>query len=134
MTVQSLRYELGDTDVGFPIMADAEYQYFLDKHEQSVRRAATDAAKSIMFKLSMRSEETVDIFSIKGSKAAQSYIQALQLYLKNPDLNPIISNAMPYAGGISLEDMQANDQNLDNNIVNTPITPSYSVVSDFFGV
>jgi hypothetical protein len=47
-------------------------------------------------------------------------MQALQMYISNPDLNPIYTNAMPYAGGISKSDMAANDANLDNNTVTTP--------------
>jgi len=109
MTVQSLRYELGDTDVNFPIMSDAEYTYFLTKNDNSVRRASLDAAKSIMLKLSMRTDETVDLFSIKGAAAAKNYIAALQAYVKNPELNQSLQVLQGYAGGISKADMIAND-------------------------
>ena len=30
-TIQDIRYELGDTDVAFPLMSDAEITYFLLK-------------------------------------------------------------------------------------------------------
>lgn len=119
-TIQDIRYELGDTDVNFPIMSDAEYTYFLTKNDNSVRRASLDAAKSIMLKLSMRSDETVDLFSIKGASAAKNYITALQAYVKNPELNQSLQVLQGYAGGISKADMQANDANLDNNIIVTP--------------
>ena len=122
-TIQDLRYELGDTSVEFPIMSDQEYTYFLDKNSGSLQRAALDAAKSIMLKLSMRTDSVVDIFSIKGSQAAKNYMQALQMYIKNPDLNKIFDNLMPYAGGISKTDMLNNEANLDNNAV---IPPSQS--------
>jgi hypothetical protein len=122
-TIQDLRYELGDTSVEFPIMSDAEYTYFLDKNSGSLQRASLDAAKSIMLKLSMRSDSVVDIFSIKGTQAAKNYMQALQMYIKNPDLNKIFDNLMPYAGGISKTDMLNNEANLDNNAV---IPPSQS--------
>lgn len=120
MTVQSLRYELGDTDVNFPIMSDAEYTYFLTKNDNSVRRASLDAAKSIMLKLSMRTDETVDLFSIKGAAAAKNYIAALQAYVKNPELNQSLQVLQGYAGGISKADMIANDANSDNNIIISP--------------
>jgi hypothetical protein len=116
MTIKALRIELGDTDVNFPIMSDEEYRYFLDKNEWS----SLDAAKSMLMKLSLRPDESVDIFSIKGSSSAKQFMQALQMYISNPDLNPIYTNAMPYAGGISKADMAANDANADNNIVTTP--------------
>lgn len=133
MTISDMRMELADTDTAFPMLSDSEYQYFLDKHSGSVRRASMDAARAIMFKLSMRSDDTVDIFSVKGSKAAENYRLALVAYIKNPDLNPVFTNAMPYAGGISKEDMIANDANPDNNIINSP-TAEVELPSSSFGI
>lgn len=132
-TIQDLRYELGDISTEFPIMSDAEYQYFLTKNSNSLQRSAMDAAKSIMLKLSMRSDESVDIFSVKGTGTAKQYMQALQLYIKNPDLNQNLQNLQGYAGGISLSDMQANDATSDNNIVVQPST-SPSLPTSFFGI
>lgn len=132
-TIQDLRYELGDISTEFPIMSDAEYQYFLTKNSNSLQRSAMDAAKSIMLKLSMRSDESVDIFSIKGTGTAKQYMQALQLYIKNPDLNQNLQNLQGYAGGISVSDMQANDATSDNNIVVQPST-SPSLPTSFFGI
>lgn len=134
MTVANLRIELGDTDTALPVMSDSEYQYFLDKNSGSMRRAAMDAAKSIIFKLSMRTDETVDIFSIKGSSASKSYMQALKMYISNPDMNPVYNNAMPYAGGISLADMDANNANSDNNVIVTPSESQSALPTNFFEV
>lgn len=132
-TIQDLRYELGDTDVTLPIMSDTEYQYFLDKNNSNLRTSSLDAAKSIMLKLSMRSDESVDIFSVKGTGTAKQYMQALQAYIKNPDLNQSLQNLQGYAGGISLTDMQANDATTDNNIIVQPST-SPSFPTSFFGI
>lgn len=134
MTIHALRIELGDTSPEFPIMNDDEYNYFLSKHDWNIRRASMDAAKSIMLKLSMRTDETVDIFSIKGSSAAKNYMQALQMYIKNPDLNNLYDTVQGYAGGISKADMQANDANLDNNIVNQPTDLQFIVRPSTFGI
>lgn len=134
MTIQALRYELGDTSPELPIMSDDEYSYFLSKNDYVVRRAAMDAAKSIMLKLSMRDDSVVDVFSIKGSAAARNYMQALQLYIKNPDLNSLYEKVQGYAGGISKEDMQANDSNLDNNIVKQPTSETFTYRPSSFGI
>ncbi len=134
MTVKAIRIELGDTSPEFPIMSDDEYRYFLDKNDWSIRRAALDAAKSMMLKLSMRTDETVDIFSIKGSGAAKQFMQALQMYISNPDLNPIYQNAMPYAGGISKSDMEANDSNPDNNIIVQPTQSPNAYPTGYFTI
>jgi hypothetical protein len=136
-TLQQIRYELGDVDVALPIMSDSEYEYFLEKNNNSVRRAALDAAKTILFKLSMKGDHSVDILSVKGSKAAEAYRMALQLYIKNPDLNTLLQNASGYAGGISVSDMQSNINDLDNNIVQSPINPSTVTTTfptDYFSV
>ncbi len=118
-SIQKVRYELGDTDISFPLLTDIEYEYFLEKNNDSIVRTAIDAAKTILMKLSMRGESTVDIFSIKGNKAAEQYRLALQLYIKDPSLNPLINNVRGYVGGVSISDMEANDGNLDNNLVPT---------------
>jgi hypothetical protein len=133
-TIQDLRYELGDTSVEFPIMSDAEYTYFLTKNSNALQRSAMDAAKSIMLKLSMRTDETVDIFSIKGSSAAKNYMQALQIYIKNPDLNTLYDKVQGYAGGISKSDMLANDAKLDNNIVKDPQAETFTYRPSSFGI
>lgn len=134
MTIHALRIELGDTSPEFPIMTDAEYSYFLNKNDWNIRRAAMDAAKSIMLKLSMRTDETVDLFSIKGSAAAKNYMQALQLYIKNPDLNSLYDKVQGYAGGISKSDMLANDLKSDNKIVNQPNDSRVFPRIDVFGI
>lgn len=131
--LQKIRYELGDVDPGFPIMSDSEYEYFLEKNNDQVRRASLDAAKTILFKLSMTaSDSTVDIFSLKGSKAAEAYRQALVMYIKNPDLNEVLQNVKAYFGGVSKTDMEANDANIDNNTVPTVNQSSYP--TDYFSV
>ena len=132
MSVKAIRIELGDTSPEFPIMSDEEIRYFLDKHDWSIRRASIDVAKSMLLKLSMRTDESVDIFSVKGSGAAKQFMQALQMYITNPDLNPIYQNAMPYAGGISKSDMEQNDMNLDTNFIVPPTSGPSQLPKGFF--
>lgn len=134
MTVQAIRIELGDTSPEFPIMSDDEYRYFLQKNDWSIRRASLDAAKSMLMKLSLRPDESVDIFSIKGTGTAKQFMQALQMYITNPDLNPIYQNAMPYAGGVSKSDMELNDSNTDNNIIVQPTTSPGDIPKSFFDI
>lgn len=125
--IQKVRLEVADTDVNFPILSDDEYKYFLEKNFDVIRNAALDAARVIMMRLSITAtDQTVDIFSIKGAKAAEQYRESLKLFLKNPDLNPMLNTAVPYAGGISLTDMQNNNANSDNvtaPVVN-PVEPN----------
>ena len=117
--IQKLRVEVGDTDVSFPILDESSYEYFLEKHSNNLNRAAIDAARAILFQLSTMNSETVSIFSVKNT-SAEAYRQALLLYIKDQNLNPIYQNLQGYFGGVSISDMQANNDNLDNNIVENP--------------
>ena len=71
--IQKVRIEVADLDPGLPLLADDEYAYLLEKNNNSVVRASVDAARIILLKLSQQTDETVSIFSVKGSKAAEQY-------------------------------------------------------------
>ena len=118
--VQKVRIEVADLDPGLPLLSDGEYAYLLEKNNNSILRAAADAARIILLKLSQQGDETVSIFSIRGSKAAESYRLALELYIKNPQLNALYNNLQGYFGGVSVSDMEANVANPDNNAVQNP--------------
>ena len=118
--IQKVRIEVADLDPGIPLLVDAEYAYLLQKNNNSIVRASVDAARIILLKLSQQTDETVSIFSVKGSKADEQYRLALELYIKNPQLNPLYNNLKGYVGGVSISDMEANVANPDNNIVENP--------------
>ena len=121
--ILSCRYEVGDTSVELPILADSEYTYFLEKNSENIRRSSLDAAKTILLKLSLNSKDSVvDVLSIKTSQQADQFRKALQLYIKSPELNGMYSTVTAWAGGISKSDMQANIDNLDNNAVLPPVS------------
>lgn len=120
--ILQVRYELADTELSLPILSDSEYEYFLNKNQESIRRTCLDCAKTILFKLSMSSSrKTIDILSIDNSKTALNYKDALLAYLKNPDLNGLLSGVNPYAGGISKSDILENESNSDNLYVKPPL-------------
>jgi len=129
---QQVKLEVADVDPAFPLLSDADYDYILTKNNNSVVRAAVDAARIILLVLSQRTDETVDIFSIRGSKAAEQYRLALELYVKNPQLNPLYSNLQGYFGGISIADMESNAANTDNNIVVNPGKTDQLYQVDYF--
>ena len=114
--IQKIRVEVGDTEVGFPLLTDDVYEYLL---ENNIQRSSIDTVKVILFQLSTRNTETIDIFSVKNT-SSESYRQALELYIKNPYLNPLSSNLKGWIGGVSKSEMTLNDSNLDNNIIQSP--------------
>ena len=130
--IQQVKLEVADLDQAFPLLSDADYDYLLLKHNNSVVRAAVDAARIILLLLSQRTDETVDVFSVRGSKAAEQYRLALELYIKNPQLNPLYNNLKGYVGGVSISDMEANNANLDNNIIQSPSDSGDLVNTSFF--
>jgi hypothetical protein len=132
--IQKVKLEVADIDPSFPILSDSDYQYFLEKNNNSITRTALDAAKTILLVLSQRTDETVDIFSVKGSRAASEYRMSLQLFLRDPNLNPVYQNCQGWVGGISLEEMRANIENTDNNIVQNAYTETQKFPKSYFEV
>jgi len=135
--VQQIRLLIQDVTPGLYIISDEELEFLLERNNNSVNRASVEAARIVLFNLSMRGDETVDVFSLKSSSSAKAYMEALKLYINNPNLNQVGNNLQGYVGGISLEDMQANDANLDNNIFINPTNSPYNIPSStdqYFGV
>lgn len=131
--IQKVRIEIGDIDPGFPLLDDSTYEYFLEKHSNSIVRASIDAAKTILFQLSMQNSETVDIFSVRNT-SADTYKQALLLYIKDPSLNPLYNNLNMWVGGTSKTEIAANNANLDNNYVQSLNVSVTTVPTDSFSI
>jgi len=129
--IQKVRMEVGDLDTVLPILTDDVYTYCLENSNENIRRASLQAAKIILMHLSINSSDrTVDVLSIKNSKAAEAYRQALILYIRNPDLNGMYSFINVYGSGISKSDMQSNNDNADNNFVK-PFTSESTPTSSY---
>lgn len=118
--IQKVRVEVADVDLALPILPDSTYEYLLEKQNNSIARSAMDACRIILMTLAQRTDESVDLFSIKGSKASAEYREALKIYLKDPYNNPVLQNCQGWAGGVSLSQMEANDQDPDTNNIFRP--------------
>ena len=129
--IEKLRIEIQDLDVTFPILSDDTYAYLLEKHSNVITRAAMDAARMALMQLSQRGNETVDIFSIKGSTVAEQYRQALMFYIKDPANNPVLQNCKGWVGGVFLDDMQKNISDPNINSIRLA-TDSYDKTTDNF--
>ena len=135
--IQQVRLNIQDNTPGLYILSDDEITYLLERNNDNVNRASVEAARIVLFNLAQKSDESIDIFSIRGSQAAKAYMEALKLYIRDPNLNQIGNNVQGYVGGISLADMQANDANTDNNIFINPTNSPYDIPSNtnnYFGV
>jgi len=119
--LQKIRIAVADLDPVMPFLNDDSYAYFLQKNDGSINRASLDAARTILLLLAQRTSSTVDVLSFSGqAKAAEQYRMSLQMFLRDPNMNPVLTNCQGYAGGISISDMQANVDNPDNNYARTP--------------
>lgn len=121
--IESVRFLIQDNTPGLYLISDEEVVFLLQRNNNNVDRAALEAAKVILLNLSMRGDQSVDIFSLKGSKAAEQYRMALQLFIKSPDLNPILKTVQGWVGGVSKIEMELNDSNSDNNTASSPTKP-----------
>ena len=132
--IQQIRLLTQDNAIGYYFTTDEEIQFFLDRNAQNINRTSVEVAKVILLQLSMWSaNETVDIFSVSGgAKAAEQYRLSLQMFIRDPSLNPLYNGIGAYAGGMSLSDMQANNSISDNNIICTPLMPD--TTTSTFGV
>ena len=132
--IQQIRLTVQDNTPGLYIISDDEIDWLLEKNNNNVAKASIDAARIILLNLSQRNDETVDIMSIKSSKAAENYRLALESFLKDPNSNPLYQNLKGYFGGVSISDMEANHANCDNNIVVSPSEPDELVYTKPFNV
>jgi hypothetical protein len=86
---QQVRLLCQDNTPGLYIISDDEISFLLQRNNNSVDRAVYEALQIMLRYLAQRGDETVDIFSIRGSKAAEQMRLAIELYLKDPANNPL---------------------------------------------
>lgn len=110
--VDRIRLNVGDIWDDMEYLTDADYQYFLEAAAGNEKRATMDAVRAILFKLTRMTRERTGDIEVYGGDWFSNYMKALQLILKDPNIS--ISLAVPYAGGISRSDMQANRCDPDN--------------------
>lgn len=110
--IEQVRLNVGDNSPDIQILPDDTYQFLLDKYSNNVNRSSLDAAKYILFELTkFPTRERTGQIEI-WNEWANAYRKALELFIKDPNLG--LSVILPYAGGISKQDMFDNDMDNDN--------------------
>lgn len=111
--IEELRYNVGDISEDFKILPDATYEWLLAKYSNNVNAAIKDAARFCLFGLaSFPTRERTGQIEV-WNDWANTYRKALEHLLKDQTLS-LGSLLIPYAAGISKEDMLNNDMVLDN--------------------
>ena len=125
--IDRVRLRLGDTTCPY-ILDDQTIDYYITKNSNNENQAYKELLTVMLFSLSRLTRERAGDLEIYGSEYFRQYFDSVKLALSNPDLNYIV--AMPYAGGISRNDMLTNQQDVDS--VDKPFysgftdeTPSY---------
>ena len=120
--IQKIKLELGLVDEASDILSDEEITYFLEKNNNSVRKAALDVAKTVLFILSTRVHEKIEMLEIWGHTLFENYMKTLQMYINDPNYSIALENAKAYAGGISVSDIRSNINNPDNLVVDVDVS------------
>ena len=121
--IEKLKLEIGLVNEASNILSDEEITYFLEKNNNSVRKAALDAAKTVLFVLSqLVHERSGSELEIWGHTWFENYMKTLQMYLNDPNYSIALENAKAYAGGISVSDIRNNINNTDNLVVDVDIS------------
>lgn len=98
----------------FPILTDSDYDYLLETTGQDVWQAAIKAAIIISMRISsFPTRERAGNYEV-WNEYAKTYLKALQNIIDTP-VTLLPNLIVPYAGGISKQDMFDNDSNQDNN-------------------
>ena len=125
--IDRVRLRLGDTTCPY-ILDDQTIDYYITKNSNNKNRTYRELLTVVLFSLSRLTRERAGDVEVYGSEYFRQYYDAVKLALSNPELNYIV--AMPYAGGISRNDMATNQQDTDS--VDKPFymgftdeTPSY---------
>lgn len=110
--IDRVRLLVGDVFSDFEILDDTTYQYFLDKNDGDETKAAVDAAKVIRYQIAKApTRETAGKYEVWSDFAAL-YTAALNDLIDRGESSLYVG--IPYAGGISRQDMWKNNRNRDN--------------------
>lgn len=125
--IDRVRLRLGDTNCPY-ILDDQTIEYYITKNNGNENRAYRELLTVVLFSLSRYTRERAGEVEVYGNEYFRQYYDAVKLALSNPDLNYIV--AVPYASGISRNDMATNQQDTDSvdkpfYIGFTDETPSY---------
>jgi len=129
--IDRVRLMVGDTDPQFEFLDDSTYQFVLDKNNDNEKSAARESARYILAYIARFTRERTGDIEVYGKEFFENYRQLLMDLINNPNFSDVLP--MPYAGGISKQDMLDNNNKIDNNhtqfyIGYSTSTPTYEEV------
>jgi hypothetical protein len=107
-----VRLYVGDTYAPEEGLTDEVYQYLINT-TSSETAAAIQALKYLVAKYASYVTEKAGGLFVKESEKYEQYRNLLDMWIADPR-TAIIKAGLPYAGGISMQDIIDNNENLDN--------------------
>lgn len=101
-----VRFRVGDTSSGSALLEDAEIEALLDSHPKE--RAAALAARGIAAWFARRVDKQVGKLRISMAQASEHYFDLADRLEKETG-----TSAKPYAGGISVSDVESEESDTD---------------------
>ena len=108
--IQEVRFTIQDIDSTYPLFSDGEIQYALDNNSANVINASLNLLNRLATRYSQMADTTELDLSVRASQLFEN-VQALISSLGSAGVSSV-----PYAGGISYNDIQVNNANPDRVI------------------
>lgn len=112
--IDRVRLNVGDTDTYEEGLTDEVYQYVLDKNAGNEVPTTIECLKYLIAKYANLVTEKAGALFVKESEKYEQYKELLKMLVKDPT-TAITKAGLPYAGGISVRDMDNNSCDPDNN-------------------
>lgn len=103
-----VRLTVGDTDTNDQQLQDEEIAYFLTETGQNVRAAAILAAEALIAEYARLADTQIGDLSLRASQKVANYEKLLER-LKSRQ----VTEATPWAGGITITDKQTYEDDTD---------------------
>ncbi|HHH30956.1 MAG TPA: hypothetical protein ENK57_21790 [Polyangiaceae bacterium] len=108
----AVRFLVGDTDSSEQLVSDEEILFALQE-EPNVRRAAAFIARALGAKFSREADKSVGDLRIAYSQRARGFYELADRLDSDASRRTNVLRARPYAGGISVSDKEAVEDNSD---------------------
>jgi hypothetical protein len=109
--VEQVKILIGLKYTDEPLIDDVDIEFFLEKENNNVDRAARRTALAVLFTLSQYLHEKSGMeLEIWGHTWFENYKKSLELFLKDPSYNVSLNMAKVFCGGIDVQDIQASMQ------------------------
>ena len=114
--IDRIRLLTGDVDSYDEGLSDEVYIYVYKRNNNNENLSALECLRYLLAKYANYVTEKAGGLFVKESERYEQYRSLYDMYTKNP-ATMLLNTPKPFAGGISISDMQTNEANPDNNVI-----------------